>query len=423
MSYNQNRLRFVHCETCFETSKQAREYVNGNLITNDRPSLYAEPMILKYGDPTNPNILLAIGSVGDGITPSVDNKVFFIDCAQLDIDNNFEFINSNTIKFTVTKHESGTTIGTNVLIEEKKNIDEIEYENIITTSENGLFSYVNTEIDGEKLIVNVNGKVKEYTLPSTLTSGEYNKDTLELILTATNGEQIKINFNDVVSISNEEGNIVTKKNDGLYANVELDYITSANTLSFKNSNIGKKYIELQTITSSTTKTIKNQVHIDNKNVQINSDVILSSDEQNIITVADNGLYANVNLDYNKATNTLKFTTTSGQKEIQLSSHSLVTGGMYDPNTKEIVLTITYDSEDGEIVRQIRIPVSDLVNGKGVLLVNNKTEALEIANDENSIGQIIFDVNNLKLYFVTQKNKLIELLYFTNDDVIIDCGEY
>ena len=138
MSYNPNRLQFVHCETCFENSAKAREYVNGNLITRDRPALYAEPMILKYGDPKNPNILLAIGSVGDGKTSSIDNKVFFIDCAQLDIDNNFEFVNTNTISFDIEKNESGTTINSNVLLQPSKIVDKKEYNNIILDEENGL---------------------------------------------------------------------------------------------------------------------------------------------------------------------------------------------------------------------------------------------------------------------------------------------
>ena len=76
-----NRLQFVHCEKLFETNEDAIKYVeNGQAI--DRPSLYAEPMVLKYGDETEPNIILAFGSVGDGETLSLNNKTFFIDFAE-----------------------------------------------------------------------------------------------------------------------------------------------------------------------------------------------------------------------------------------------------------------------------------------------------------------------------------------------------
>ena len=59
--YNSNRLQFVHCDTLFATREEAKAYVGGQLIEIDRPALYAEPMVLKYGDEKNPNILLAIG--------------------------------------------------------------------------------------------------------------------------------------------------------------------------------------------------------------------------------------------------------------------------------------------------------------------------------------------------------------------------
>ena len=78
-----SRLQFVHCDTLFKTREDAMAYVNGDVISITRPSLYAEPMILKYGDENNPNIILAIGSVGDGVTQSIKNKVFFIDFAEL----------------------------------------------------------------------------------------------------------------------------------------------------------------------------------------------------------------------------------------------------------------------------------------------------------------------------------------------------
>ena len=84
MGNYKNRLQFVHHDELFSTREDAMNYVNGQLIQIDRPALYAEPMILKYGDEEEPNIILAIGSVGNGETMSTNNKVFFIDLANIE---------------------------------------------------------------------------------------------------------------------------------------------------------------------------------------------------------------------------------------------------------------------------------------------------------------------------------------------------
>ena len=79
---SKNRLQFVHHDECFPTREEAIAYVvEGQVL--ERPTLYAEPMVLKYGDAENPNIILAIGSVGEG-NASTTNKTFFIDVAHID---------------------------------------------------------------------------------------------------------------------------------------------------------------------------------------------------------------------------------------------------------------------------------------------------------------------------------------------------
>ena len=84
MGNYKNRLQFVHHDELFSTREDAMNYLNGQLIQIDRPALYAEPMILKYGDEAEPNIILAIGSVGNGETMSTNNKVFAIDLANIE---------------------------------------------------------------------------------------------------------------------------------------------------------------------------------------------------------------------------------------------------------------------------------------------------------------------------------------------------
>lgn len=122
MGNYKNRLQFVHHDELFSTREDAMNYVNGQLIQINRPALYAEPMILKYGDEAEPNIILAIGSVGNGETMSTSNKVFFIDLANIEesieklkeqVDKNYEDVKNvkefvSTIIASCGLNEDGT---------------------------------------------------------------------------------------------------------------------------------------------------------------------------------------------------------------------------------------------------------------------------------------------------------------------------
>lgn len=122
MGNYKNRLQFVHHDELFSTREDAMNYVNGQLIQINRPALYAEPMILKYGDEAEPNIILAIGSVGNGETMSTNNKVFFIDLANIEesieklkeqVDKNYEDVKNvkefvSTIIASCGLNEDGT---------------------------------------------------------------------------------------------------------------------------------------------------------------------------------------------------------------------------------------------------------------------------------------------------------------------------
>ena len=71
------RLKFVHHEEVFNTREDAYAYVLG-LDKVTRPSVVGEPMVLLYKSEDNeqgPNVVLAIGSVGDG-TASMNNRTF-----------------------------------------------------------------------------------------------------------------------------------------------------------------------------------------------------------------------------------------------------------------------------------------------------------------------------------------------------------
>ena len=84
-TYNPQRLRFVHNEDLFPDLISIKEYLLDLDFLSKRPHVYAEPMVFKYGDEKDPNIVLAIGSVEGGTEGNAikDNNVFLIDFAGL----------------------------------------------------------------------------------------------------------------------------------------------------------------------------------------------------------------------------------------------------------------------------------------------------------------------------------------------------
>lgn len=418
MNYKPNRLQFVHCDTCFENSAKAREYVNGNLIVHDRPALYAEPMVLKYGDPKNPNILLAIGSVGDGQTTSVDNKVFFIDCAQLDIDNNLKFIDSNTIAFIVNKTDEITTIESSVQLKESKIVNEKVLDNVILNEPNGLFTHISTELVGNDLLININGNVSSYTLPSPIVRGEYNKEKLVLTLFNRDDEPIVIDFKNVVLISDNDGNIIKKREDGLYAKAELSYDKLSNILSFNNGletkefdmlsneqNLFNKQVnsELQSlkIIPINTKTVQNIIQKTENGTTFESNVNISVDTTNILKLSDGGIYANVDVEYDTALNKLIFSTTNGQKEINLVTQSFLESISYDSAQKKIILRVKLN--DNNVVTQ-EINVSDLFNPINVENdINSPITLLKTRNENTGVDSI-----KAQLHVAAGENNLIKI---------------
>lgn len=419
MNYKPNRLQFVHCDTCFENSAKAREYVNGNLIVHDRPALYAEPMVLKYGDPKNPNILLAIGSVGDGQTTSVDNKVFFIDCAQLDIKSNLEFIDSNTISFNINKTDSGTTIEPSIQLEESKIIDKKIHENVILNEPNGLFTHISTELVGNDLLININGNISSYTLSSPIVRGEYNKEKLLLTLFNKDNEPITVDFKNVVLVSDNDNNIIKKTEDGLYAQAtELLYDKLSNVLTFNNGLEEKQFnilsheqdtfnkqitagLQSLKITPVDTNSIKNTVQTTSNGTTLESNVNLSVDATNILKLSDGGIYANVDIDYDSALNKLIFSTTSGQKEINLVTQSFLESISYDSIQKKIILKVKLN--DNNVVTQ-EINVEDLFNPINVENDFNSPITLSKVKNENT-G---IDTIKAQLHVAAGENNLIKL---------------
>ena len=80
-----NRLQIAHHDALFATREQATQYIHDQAVIN-RPSLYAEPLVVKYGTEDDINVILAIGANGDGETQAFTNQYFTIDTAKLEDD-------------------------------------------------------------------------------------------------------------------------------------------------------------------------------------------------------------------------------------------------------------------------------------------------------------------------------------------------
>ena len=212
-----NRLQFVHKDYVFETKEAAKQFVESELAYSIRNSLFAEPIVLKYGTEEDPKIILGIGATNGDIENPETSKTFWIDAANIDekiqeleeeieeIDKkaNLVAVPSNTLNLVITEdaEASAKTLSGDVKIPSTAYINGNEKENQIITgqnlSESGIFMNVDMGYSGNgdtlKLIVNGEPK-KEITLPKEthVVSGEYDQQTENIVLTLSDDTSINI---------------------------------------------------------------------------------------------------------------------------------------------------------------------------------------------------------------------------------------
>ena len=97
-----------------------------------------------------------------------------------------------------------------------------------------------------------------------------------------------------------------------------------------------------------------------KVVKVNLSTEVEDDRKNIIKLNSDGLFANVDLTYEKTANKLIFHTSNGEpdKEIQLESMSSIISIEYNPTKEAIVITYM---TNGHEIKTVEIPVGDLIN--------------------------------------------------------------
>ena len=146
------------------------------------------------------------------------------------------------------------------------------------------------------------------------------------------------------------------------------------------------------LTSVETNSIKIDLDKEADGSKISADLKLDTSVTNILKIGGNGVYADVEMSYDKATNTITFSNGVATHSFTLSEHSLVVGGVYDSAAKAIILTV--QTADG--TNNISIPVGDLIHS---LKVENTTEnpvKLTLTQDASGI-----DVLSAKLDISTK----------------------
>ena len=269
-----NRLQLIHHNDIFQTREAAINYIK-SLQVNERASLFAEPMVLRYesGDvEKGPNIILAIGSKGVGEYPVgqdriTSNKTFFIDItseqekiAEL-VDDLAAAVRSltciplesDTLTAYANKTSGGTYVSGDVRVAESKIISGVEKTNTIQVLQNkGLFHYVDlTYTQNGTLKFQVNDTVKEYGIP-VVVSGEYittGADAEKIVLTMNDGSTVKIPLSALITeweVSNVGHNVILNRErsvsgtDVVYGDVRIasQNIAPNNIIETKGDNKG-----------------------------------------------------------------------------------------------------------------------------------------------------------------------------------------
>ena len=411
-----DRLQFVRGlnplreDGIFNNREDAVNYVIEKQVV-DRPTVVGEPMVLRYdsGSATKgPHVILAIGSLGVG-TPTPTNRTFFIDIQKTEeeiaeLDEKLEAaiksltfipLESETLKLQSEKTDDGTILSGDVKIADYRIVSGRVNENIIQTEgDKGLYAFVDMNYDPETFVItfNVNGVTKEFQLPvdQHVVRGWYDPREESIFLKLADDSQVKILVTKLI----EEWTVLP---DGQTIN---DYDVSGTTVNFTpivfaRTHVGSKATEhegiyewqdvLEADVRVADHITDNILHKDRTGrylyVKGTADNILYKDGQTVKDALDNvdckvstsagnliykrpdGIFAAAMLDYDAATNKIKYKYSDGnageikEVEFQLNSVKVLEDITYDPINETIV--IRYIDAQGEY-QKVVIPVKDII---------------------------------------------------------------
>lgn len=421
-----NRLQFVHNNALFKSRDQALNFLTNDYFKfNTRPSLYAEPIVLRYGDKDNPNVILAIGATGDGANPPVsdDSSYFIIDIKgiQDDIESKNNALNKKisgvTYDFkssdTFNLQKVGNVVSGNVKIPEKVIIGDAVKSNIIKFNKDGIYSFVNVNFDDKtnEFKFQINDDVKTFKVP-TVIKGYYDINKEAIVLNYSDGSTKEINLAYLINEWETEGDqsttpiVLTKEihdkantdlldrrsigqwHDILKGDIRIDENNPDNIL--EKTKDGHALLVRGTadnIKYNSEKTVKDALDA------VSKVPISTKAKDNIIfrhynNLGDfDGICASVDLQYNSATDVLTFYYSnsdgnSSKKEFKLNSTSFINDFSYDSTTKTLI--IRYTDKNG-VVQKSTVPLTDILDD---WVVSNEGHTVKLAKTSVSGGKDI-----------------------------------
>ena len=445
-----NRLQLRHHTPIFETREAAIEYIysqirfaDEGLAFDDKSygfSLLGEPTVLLYknvteADPTgenDPHLIFAIGSATNEGTQYNDNRfcIIDIDKTEKEIEDLWEELekaikslsiftrDTNTLKLYSDKTEDGTIISGDVVVATSQIFDDARKPNIILSTDDGLFTYVNMEYDKDNdlLTFTVNGETKQWLINNNyLVGGWYSKKDESLHLKSKDDSEIVISLENLIDEWGVEGEasntpiVLTREevgygDDSLHNHVEpwQDVLKADVRLADRRYNILKKtsdgrYLYVDGLANNIT-FFKDGEEMTVQEALANATKGVSNDSTNIIYEKADGFYATAMLKYFNKENKLVFTTsnvTGGTttEEIKLNSVEAFKKIVYDPVTETLI--IMYVDGNGDI-QECDVPIGqmmqdwewDIVNdGHNVKLHKQRVVG---GNDKVSADAAIYD---------------------------------
>lgn len=451
-----NRLQFVHQNKLYDSREQILRLLSDNEFHHTtKPSLYGEPIVFRYksNDELRPNIILAIGSSGNG--ESNDCKYFPIDIAGMD--EKFDsysaqtneklaqlvnvFQNTDSISFTDSRNENGghnitasVNLATDVHSKNHNGVTE-SVANIIKVQEDGIYSYVHVDFNDKTntFTFRVNDDSEVVTI-ATITSGEYDSKSQSIIFHQKGGDDITVDMTPVIDEwKTYEGTdtpiVLSKENhrsqddsednrkDILKATVRLSKDTdnilvetattegnalyvkgTADNIKYKDSNVAatldKNIADISSLRADSYFTVAdtNTVKLQKDKTTahtVTANVQLAEKAENILSIDKNGIHASI--EYNSDRNALIVSSQAGgTREIQLGTNNIVQSANYEPSTEELV--IVFAGNGKEVDRTTRINVTKLITEWEVTNENHTVTLVRHNHVVDGKDQLTADVN-------------------------------
>lgn len=202
----------------------------------------------------------------------------------------------------------------------------------------------------------------------------------------------KANLNDVYTKSEiDNKGYITQHQDisGLASKSELKETDDKATQNADDiSNLTSIVNDIKFVTTNSDAinlTMDKQTGSENRTLSANVKLktIAGSENSNIIKVDENGLYATVSFNYDKALNKITFNDGNGDKTFELNNFGILQDAFYESSTKSIVLIV---KKDDETTNRIEIPVFDLVNTWSV--ENKSTSPVILEKTSGETGDVL-----------------------------------